>query len=100
MNTEASSAALLSVTQSVVVFTALLPPFSDVRKSSGDVDMVNDVRIGEAASAALVVGIGLMASSLVKSPVPAMVAVVSAGALVLMYESALQANPKTKGATK
>lgn len=94
MNSDQASATLLSVTQSVAVFTTLLPPLSDVRKSRGDADTVNDVRMGELASSALVVSIGLFASGMTNSPVPAMVAVVSAVGLVLMYESVLSATPK------
>lgn len=98
MDNVAVNASLLSVTQSVVVFTALLPPLSDVRKSLGDADTVNDVRMGEVASATLVVAIGLAASSMVGSPVPAMASVLSAAALVVMYETVLATKPKGKTA--
>jgi hypothetical protein len=91
---DATNAALLSVTASVTVFTALLPPFSEVRKATGNADMTNDVRMGELASGVLVVAIGLTASSMTKSPVPAMTSVVFAAALVCMYESVLAATPK------
>lgn len=96
MSESSTSAALLTVTASVSVFTALLPPFADVRKATGDEDMVNDVRMGEIASGALVVAIGLTASSMTNSPVPAMTACVFAAALVCMYESVLAATPKEK----
>lgn len=91
---DSTNAVLLSVTSSVGVFTAILPPLADVRKSVGNADMVNDVRMGEAAAAALVIGIGLVGSSLTKSPVPAMASVVFAGVLVCLYESVLVATPK------
>ena len=94
MTGDVTSASLLSVTQSIGTFTALLPKLSDVRKATHDSDVVHDVRMGEVASTALVVSVGVIAYSMVKSPVPAMVAIVSAGALVLMYESVLQATPK------
>lgn len=85
-----ASAILLSVTQSVVVFTALLPPFSTVRKGDkNDPDMRADVRLGEMASSALVISIGLIASGVTGSPGPAMASVVCALALVAMYESVL-----------
>lgn len=93
MNNEVTSASLLSATQSIATFTALLPHLSDVRKSIGDPDTVHDVRMGEIAASALVVSVGMIATSMVKSPVPAMVSVVSALALVVMYESVLQATP-------
>jgi len=93
---ETTNAVLLSVTTSVGVFTSLLPPFGEVRKSVGNPDMVNDVRMGELAAGSLVVTIGLIASSMVKNPTPAMVSIVFAGALVCMYESVLAATPKEK----
>lgn len=92
-----ASAVLLSVTASVGVFTALLPEFTDVRKSVGNESMTNDVRLGEIASAALVVGIGLLASSVTDSPAPAIASVVCAAVLVVMYETVLQSKPTEKG---
>lgn len=91
---DVTNAVLLSVTSSVGVFTAILPPLSDVRKAVGNADMTADVRMGEAAAGALVVGIGLVGSSLSNSPVPAMASVVFAGVLVCLYESVLVATPK------
>lgn len=89
-DTPASSAILLSVTQSVVVFTALLPPFTEVRKADKhDIDMRADVRLAEAAASTLVIGIGVIASSVTKSPAPAMASIVCALLLVGMYESVL-----------
>lgn len=96
VNPNVASATLLSVTQSVVCFSSLLPPLSEVRKSVGDEDTVNDVRIGEFAASALVVAIGVTASTLTGSPIPAMVSVLSAAALVVMYESVLATQPKGK----
>lgn len=96
MNEQATSASLLAITSSVGMFTGLLPSLSEVRKTQGDPSVINDVRVGEIAASALTVSVGLMASSMVKSPVPAMVAVVSAVALVVMYESVLQSPPKEK----
>lgn len=91
---QVANAVLLSVTSSVGVFTAILPPLSDVRKSRGDADMMNDVRLGEVAAAALVVAIGVVGSSMSGSGVPLFAAVVFAGALVWLYESVLAATPK------
>lgn len=86
-----ASAVLLSVSQSVVVFTALLPPFGEVRKGNvNDPDMRADVRLGEAAASALVIGIGLIASGVTGSPLPTVASAVCAAALVLMYESVLR----------
>lgn len=89
-NGQNASAILLSVSQSVVVFTALLPPFAEIRKADkNDKDMVNDVRLGELAASALVIGIGVIASGVVNSPAPVAASVVCALALVGMYEGVL-----------
>ena len=96
MTDSPTSATLLVVTASVTAFTALLPPFSDVRKATGQADLTNDVRLGEVAALGMTVAIGLTATSLTKSPVPAMVGIMSAVALVVMYESVLSATPKEK----
>lgn len=90
-NSNVASATLLSMTNSVVVFTSLLPPFADVRKASPmDPDMLNDVRLGEAAASALVIGVGLVASNVTGSSAPTIVSVIAAVALVGMYESVLR----------
>jgi hypothetical protein len=85
-----ASGVLLSVTQSVVVFTALLPPFSEVRKASPkDLDMRKDVRLGEAAAGTLVLGIGVIAAGIAGSPAPVIASIICALVLVAMYESVL-----------
>lgn len=94
MTPEVQSASLLSVTQSIAVFTSLLPPLSEVRKTVGEAGTINDTRMAEAAASVLVISVGIIATSMVGSPVPAMAAIVSAAGLVIMYESVLQATPK------
>lgn len=89
-----TSASLLSVTQSVGVFGSMLPSFGEVRKTMGDPAVINDVRMGELAASGIVISVGLIASIMVDSPVPAMIAVGCSGAMVLMYESVLQSTPK------
>ncbi len=93
-NTAVTSAVLLAATSSVPVFAALLPDLATVRKSVGNPDTVNDVRMGEAAATGIVISIGLIASSLTKSPVPAMITIVVSAGLVVMYESVLASTPK------
>lgn len=93
---QVASSVLLSVTTSVSTFTALLPPFAEVRKASkSDVDMRNDVRLGEAAASSLVISIGLIASAMTDSHMPAVVSVVAALVLVAMYETVLSHNAAT-----
>lgn len=87
---QAASATLLVVSSSIGTFTAFLPSFAEVRKGDkSDPSMREDVRMGELASCALVIGIGVMASGVAGSPVPAMASVVAALALVALYETAL-----------
>ena len=86
--------ALLAVTQSVTVFVAFLPPLSDVRKASmSDTEFVADVRLGEMASAALTVGIGATVGAMIGTGVPFAVSILSAIALVALYEYALRGKP-------
>jgi hypothetical protein len=94
MDAQETSIALLSVTQSIAVFTSLLPPVSDVRKAVGDASTANDVHMAELMAGGIAVGIGVTASMLINSPAPAAVAVVVAVGMALMYESVLQSTPK------
>lgn len=85
-----ASVGLLAVTSSVSIFNNLCPPFHEVRQASAtDTTMAKDVRTAEIAAVSLAVAIGLIGSGMTKSPVPAMLAIVAAGALVVMYESVL-----------
>lgn len=97
MNESVTGSTLLVVTASVTAFTTIMPKFGDVRRANTNGDTARDVRMGEAAALGMTVAIGITASSLTKSPVPAMVGIVSALALALMYESVLQAQPIVKG---
>lgn len=90
----AASASLLSVTTSVTVFTALLPPFGEVRKAVGNEDLTNDVRMGEIAASALVIGIGISASAFTHSPVPTLASVGFCAVLIGIYEAVLASQPK------
>jgi len=91
------SLAMLAVTQSVTIFSGLLPPVSEIRKATlSDAAVVHDVRTAEFMAAGLVIGIGVVATVLIKSPVPAMVSIIGAAALVAMYEGILQKNPTEK----
>jgi hypothetical protein len=88
------SLSMLSVTQAVAVFTALTPSISEVRKSVNDPVLSNDVRMAETLAATIVVGIGITATMLTKSAVPATVSIAAAAMFVFMYESVLRSTPK------
>lgn len=85
--------ATLSMTQALALFQNFLPKFSEIRLADPDVnqDIVRDVRMGELASVLMTLGIGGMTSALTGSSVPAVVALVTCGGLVLLYETALRA---------
>lgn len=83
--------ATLSMTQSLSLFDAFLPSFRDISKADpGDIGIVRDVRMGELAAVLMTLGIGGMTSALTGSSVPAVVALVTCGGLVLLYETALR----------
>lgn len=86
--------ATLAVSQGVSAFVAFLPKFTDVRKMSpeNNPDFAADVRMGELAAGTVTMGVGLIASSLTGSPVPAWTALVVVLILVALYESTLRAD--------
>lgn len=88
-----ASTSLLAITSSIGIFNSLCPPFHTIRQATGDPRTVADVRTAEVAAVALTVAIGLIGSGMTKSPLPAVLSVVAAGALVLMYESVLRSTP-------
>lgn len=102
VNSEVASTALLSITASVSIFNSLCPPLHEVRRATeSNIAVTNDVRVAEIAAVSLTVAIGITGSSLTKSPIPAMLAVISAAGLVVMYESVLRSQPyETKGTVK
>jgi hypothetical protein len=87
------SVTTMAVTASLGAFYQMLPPISEVRKrSTGEPEFAADVRMGEVMASAIAIGIGGIASSLSGSPLPAMVSVLFAGGLVIMYETTLKAD--------
>lgn len=83
--------AALAAGQTLSSFTMFLPRLTEVRKASADdPGMVGDVRLGEIAACAIAMGIGVIASSLSRSPVPMYAAAFMAVILICVYESALR----------
>lgn len=81
----------LSLTQAVSVFNAFLPPLTDVRRSSmGDRSALLDVRVGEIAAAAMVLGIGAVLSTLVGNHRPLLVSMAGALGMIGVYEFTLR----------
>jgi hypothetical protein len=93
-NPEMFGPATFAIGQSVASFQSFLPKFSDVRaKNPADhPDFAADVRMGEVAAFTVSMGIGLIASSLTGSPIPAAITLLVCIILVTLYESTLSAN--------
>lgn len=92
------SIAALALTQTVAAFQGFLPPLVEVRRShSNDPEAIQDVRIGEAASAALALGVGFTLTSLTGSMTPAVVSLLTAVGLIIVYESALRSQGVNHG---
>lgn len=88
------SVTMLAVTSAIGICTSLLPPLTEVRKATlTDRTVVEDVRMTELAAGALAVAVGVTASSLSGTPVPAVAAVIAVILIGLMYESVLRATP-------
>jgi hypothetical protein len=83
--------ASLAAGQTLSSFTTFLPRLTEVRKASiDDPGMAGDVRLGEVAACAISIGVGVIASSLSRSPVPMYAAAFMAVILICVYESALR----------
>lgn len=93
--------ATLSISQSVGLFQAFLPRFTDVRRTipSTDPATTRDVRMGEIAAASLAIGIGAVVSNLTGSPVPIVISMVCSAGLIVLYESALRSPGEVSSAS-
>lgn len=93
-NPEMFGPATFAIGQSVASFSTFLPKFSDVRaKHPGDDPaFAADVRMGEIAAVSISMGVGLIASSLTGSPIPATITLLVCLILVTLYECTLNAN--------
>jgi len=89
---QAVGMATLCMTQSLVLFNQFLPRFEEISSANPaeDAGMVRDVRMGEVAAVITTLGIGGMTSALSGSSTPAVVAALTAGGLILLYEYALR----------
>lgn len=84
----------LAISQAIGSFNAFLPKLAEIRKATpaDDPSFAADVRTGEVAAVALTVAVGAIVSSLTGSHTPAVVSVVCAVGLVVLYESTLRAD--------
>lgn len=81
--------ATLSISQSVIAFTAFLPNFVEVGRSDREA-VADDVRLGETAAVCIALSIGALLSWLSSSYVPFFVAAIMSFVLIAMYEIALK----------
>ena len=82
----------MSLSQAIGAFTTFLPPIADIRKNdpTNDPEFTADVRMGEVAAVTITIGVGVIISGLTGSSAPALVALLAAVGLVVLYESALR----------
>lgn len=94
MSTDIFGPAMLGVTTGIQAFQGLLPRISDIRRADpqNNPDVAADVRLGEVAGVTLTMGIGIIASSLTGSSIPAFTALLMCLILVCIYESTLRAD--------
>ena len=84
--------ATLAATQSISLFTTLLPPLTDVRRADPveNPDIAADVRMGEIAAVSITLGLGAVTSALTKSNIPVITAAFASLGLVFLYEWTLR----------
>ena len=84
----------LGITQAVGAMNSFLPPLSEVRKKTPEnhPEFAADVRMGEVAVVTLTVGVGVIVSSLTGSSAPALIGLITALGIVVMYESILRSD--------
>lgn len=94
MNPDMFGPASLAIAQGVTAFNVFLPKITDIRKANpaDNPDFAADVRIGEVAAVTVTMGIGLIASSLTRNSVPALVSGLVCLILIFLYESVLRAD--------
>lgn len=84
--------ATLAVTQGINAFATFLPKLTDIRRNNptDDPAFAADVRMGEVAAVTTSVGIGLICSSLTRSPLPVYTSLITSIILVTLYEYTLR----------
>lgn len=90
----AAGIATLAITQGFTQFNVFLPKLSEVRKATPGDSIASDVRVGELAAVAGTMGVGLIASSLSGSKLPAIVSAIVCALMLGIYESVLCTHPE------
>jgi hypothetical protein len=89
---EAIGPATMAITTGISLFQGLLPPLTEIRKKdpASDPEFAADVRMGEFACVAILVGVGAMTGTMVGRMTPFTVAILMGAFLVCLYEWALR----------
>lgn len=87
----------LAMTAGISVFTSFLPKLTDIAEHNSP-EYAATVRVGEMGAAAVVLALGAMVAALIQDIRPFILAGVTAGALVIVYEAALSASPRKAAA--
>lgn len=80
----------LAMTTGISVFTSFLPKLTDIAEHNSP-EYAATVRVGEAGAGAVVLLLGAMVAAMTQDIRPFILAGVTAGALVVVYEAALNA---------
>lgn len=91
---QAVGIATLAITQGFAQFNVFLPKISEVRRAIPGDDVAADVRVGELAAVAGTMGVGIIATSLSGSKLPAFVSAVVCVLMLSIYESVLHTHPE------
>lgn len=87
-----SALSLVSMSQAVTSFYAIMPRISEVRAAGPDSTIGADVRAGELVAGSLVLGMGAILAVLAKSRMPLAIAGMTVAVFVITYEWLLRAN--------
>lgn len=93
MDVATASQMMLAASQSLGIFTAMLPSRTELYKSSPDASTKQNVRQGELLAAILALGFAGVLSYLSKDRTPLLIAGASTATLIIAYELTMHMNP-------
>lgn len=90
MNSDALAASLMAGSTAVAVFTGMVPHMAEVHEATQNSSTARATRIGEIASTAVILALGVMASAMTRSNVPFITALIACAVLTGCYETVLR----------
>jgi hypothetical protein len=93
MDVGTASQMMLAATQSLGIFTAMLPSRTELYKSAPDTTTKQNVRQGEMLAATLALSFAGVLSYLSKDSTPLLIAAASTVTLIAAYELTMHMNP-------